>query len=68
MNTIFVHWKTSLAGLLSAVTVIVGVLMAQGITGGGAGKGTVVQLIGALAAGLTGLLAKDSTNPPQETK
>jgi len=56
---IWQHPKTSVAGLLIAVVTIAGVLGQQGITLGKAGSGTVVSLIGALAAALLGLLAKD---------
>ena len=53
------HPKTSVAGVLIALVTIAGVLSQQGITLGKAGTGTVVELAGALAAALLGLLAKD---------
>jgi hypothetical protein len=53
--------KTSVAGILIFATTVTGVLSQQGVTLGKAGTGTVVALIGALAAGLLGLLAKDSS-------
>jgi hypothetical protein len=59
ISNIWNHPKTSAAGLLIAVVTIAGVLSQQGITLGGAGTGTVVTLVGALASALLGLLAKD---------
>ncbi|MGC9157395.1 MAG: hypothetical protein ACP5FH_00285, partial [Terracidiphilus sp.] len=62
MNWISNIWnqpKTSIAGVLTAVVTIAGVLSQQGITLGHAGTGTVVALVGAVAAALLGLLAKD---------
>lgn len=61
---IWQHPKTSAAGLLIAIVTVAGVLGQQGITLGGAGKGSVVTLVGALASALLGLLAKD---PEAET-
>jgi hypothetical protein len=66
MNTISNIWnhpKTSAAGLLIAVVTIGGVLSQQGVTLGGAGTGTVVTLVSALASALLGLLAKDPSGP-----
>ncbi len=59
LSNIYIHWKTSLAGLLIGAITIVGVLSQQGITLGQAGTGTVVALIGGIAAALLGLLSKD---------
>jgi hypothetical protein len=53
------HPKTSLAGILLAMTTVLGVLQGQGISLGHAGTGTVVSLAGALATAMLGLLAKD---------
>jgi hypothetical protein len=53
------HPKTSLAGVLLAVTTMLGVLQQQGISLGHAGTGTVVSLVSALATAALGLLAKD---------
>jgi hypothetical protein len=59
LRNIWDHPRTSAAGLLIAVVTMAGVLSQQGITLGNVGTGTVVSLIGAIAAGLLGLLAKD---------
>jgi len=59
ISNIWNHPKTSAAGLLIAIVTIAGVLSQQSITLGAAGSGTVVTLIGAVAAALLGLLAKD---------
>jgi hypothetical protein len=59
VRNIWEHPRTSAAGLLIAIATIAGVLSQQGITLGAAGTGTVVSLVGALAAALLGLLAKD---------
>jgi hypothetical protein len=59
MRNVWEHPRTSAAGLLIAVVTMAGVLSQQGITLGGAGTGTVVSLVGAIAAALLGLLAKD---------
>ena len=56
-QNIWLHPKTSVAGLLIAVISIAGVLSQQGITLGTAGTGTIVALIGAIATALLGLLA-----------
>lgn len=53
------HPKTSLTGVLLAVTTVLGVLQQQGISLGHAGTGTVVSLASALATAMLGLLAKD---------
>ena len=53
------HPKTSAAGLLLALTTVLGVLQQQGISLGHAGTGTVVTLMSALATALLGLMAKD---------
>lgn len=67
-SNIWEHPKTSAAGLLIAVVTIAGVLSQQGITFGMAGKGTVVSLVGALAAALLGLLAKDPGTGTEGTR
>jgi hypothetical protein len=59
MRNIWEHPRTSGMGLLIAVVTMAGVLSQQGITLGTAGTGTVVSLVGAIAAALLGLLAKD---------
>jgi hypothetical protein len=53
------HPKTSVTGILTAAVIVAGVLSQQGITGGKAGSGTIVTLVGALATALLGMLAKD---------
>lgn len=57
------HPRTSAAGVLISLITVAGVLSQQGITLGHAGSGTVVTLIGALAAALLGLLARDPASP-----
>jgi len=59
LGNIWDHPRTSAAGLLIGIVTIAGALSQQGITLGSAGTGTVVSLIGAIAAALLGLLAKD---------
>lgn len=59
LRNVWDHPRTSAAGLLIAITTMAGVLSQQGITLGNVGTGTVVSLIGAIAAALLGLLAKD---------
>jgi hypothetical protein len=56
---IWLHPKTSVAGLLIAVVTVAGVLSQQGITLGTAGRGTMVALLSGLASALLGLLARD---------
>jgi hypothetical protein len=71
-SNIWKHPRTSIAGVLIAITTIAGVLTQHGITLGSIGTGTVVTLISALATALLGLLANDPTtsasakvpNPP----
>lgn len=58
-SNIWNHPRTSVSGLLIGVVTVIGVLSQQGITLGNAGRGTVVSLIGALAASLLGLFARD---------
>jgi hypothetical protein len=53
------HPKTSLVGILLAMTSVLGVLQGQGISLGHAGTGTVVSLVSAIATAMLGLLAKD---------
>lgn len=62
------HPRTSVAGLLIAVSSIAGVLSQQGITFGHAGTGTVVSLIAALATALLGLIARDPATNSFATK
>jgi hypothetical protein len=59
ISNIWNHPKTSFAGLLIAVITVAGVFSQQGVTLGTAGAGTVVSLVGAVAAALLGLLARD---------
>jgi hypothetical protein len=51
--------KTSAAGLLVALTAVLGVLQQQGVSLGHVGTGSVISLGSALAAAVLGLLAKD---------
>ncbi len=53
------HPRTSAAGLLLAVSTVVGVLQQQGVSLGHVGTGSVLSLASALATALLGLLAKD---------
>ncbi len=62
ISNIWIHPKTSAAGLLIAVVTIGGVLSQQGISLGTAGTGTVVTLVCAIASALLGLLAKDPSD------
>src|SRR5579862_8772080 len=59
LRNVWEHPRTSVAGLLIAIVTIAGVLSQQGITLGNAGSGTVVSVVGAMAAALLGLLARD---------
>lgn len=69
---IWLHPKTTAAGLLIAVVSIAGVLTQQGVTLGHAGSGTVASLAGAIASALLGLLARDPASsqaaPPTAQK
>jgi len=56
---IWIHPRTSVAGVLIAAVTVAGVLSRQGITLGTAGTGTIISLVGALGTALLGLLAKD---------
>ena len=51
--------KTSAAGLLLALTTVLGVLQQQGVSLGHVGAGSVISLGSALATAVLGLLAKD---------
>lgn len=51
--------KTSVTGVLLALTTVLGVLQQQGISLGHVGTGTVVALLSGLATALLGLVAKD---------
>ncbi len=51
--------KTTVAGLLLAMTTVLGVLQQQGIGLGHVGTGTVVALLSGLATAGLGLVAKD---------
>jgi len=64
ISNIWIHPRTSAAGLLIAAVTIAGVLTQQGITLGSAGTGTVVSLVSALATAFLGLLAKDPDPSP----
>ena len=64
LTNIWLHPRTSAAGLLIAIVNIGCVLARQGITLGHAGRGTVVALITGIASALLGLLARD----PQATR
>jgi hypothetical protein len=59
ISNIWLHPKTSAAGVLIGIVTITGVLTQQGITLGTVGGGTVVTLISGLAAALLGMLARD---------
>jgi hypothetical protein len=59
ISNIWVHWKTTVAGILLCTVTIAATLSGQGISLGKAGTGTVVTLIAALGTALLGLLAKD---------
>lgn len=59
LSNIWLHPKTSVAGVLIALATVAGVLSQQGVTLGKMGDGSVVAFIGALATALLGLLAKD---------
>jgi hypothetical protein len=66
-SNIWKHPKTSVAGLLIAVTSVAGVLAQQGVTLGKVGGGSVVGLAGAVATVLLNLLAKDPGSSSDET-
>ncbi len=53
------HPRTSAAGLLLAVSTVLGVLQQQGVSLGHVGTGSVLSLASALATALLGLMAKD---------
>jgi len=59
LRNVWEHPRTSVAGILIAIATISGVLAQQGVTLGNAGTGTVVSLVGAIAAALLGLMARD---------
>lgn len=59
LQNIWLHPKTSIAGLLIGIATVAGVLSQQGVTLGKAGTGTVVALVAAIATALLGLLARD---------
>jgi len=56
---IWKHPKTSATGVLIAISTVAGVLSQSGVTLGAAEPGTIVSLVGAAAAALLGLLARD---------
>jgi hypothetical protein len=69
LRNIWNHPRTSAAGLLIAIVTMAGVLSQQGITLGTVGTGTVVSLVGAIAAALLGLLARDpGTNTAESSQ
>jgi hypothetical protein len=59
MGRMIQHPKTSVAGVLLALTTVAGVLQQQGVSLGHVGTGTAVSLASALATAFLGLLAKD---------
>lgn len=61
---IWKHPKTSITGLLIAVSTVAGILSQQGVAIGHIGAGTVVTLAGSLATALLGLVARDPAQPP----
>lgn len=63
MANIWKHPKTSITGVLIAVSTVASVLSQQGVSFGHAGSGTVVTLAGSLATALLGLLARDPAQP-----
>jgi hypothetical protein len=65
LSNIWLHPKTTVAGLLIAIVTVASVLSQQGITLGTAGTGTWVGLASALATAFLGLLAKDPDAPTQ---
>ncbi|MFZ0394233.1 MAG: hypothetical protein WCF17_01415 [Terracidiphilus sp.] len=67
LSNIWLHPRTSVAGLLIATLTISGILSQQGVTLGRAGTGTVVSLVAALATAFLGLLARDPTQPVPAT-
>jgi hypothetical protein len=60
---IWQHPRTSVTGILIAVSTVAGVLSQHGVSFGHAGAGTVVTLAGSLATALLGLLARDPAQP-----
>ncbi len=61
-KNIWVHPKTSIAGVLIAISTILSVCMTQHVTLGHAGTGTVVELLSAICTALLGLVAKDPSS------
>lgn len=53
------HPKTSITGVLIAISTVAGILSQQGIGFGHVGAGTAVTLVGSLATAFLGLLARD---------
>lgn len=64
LSNIWLHPKTTIAGILIAAATIAGVLSQQGISLGTAGTGTVVTLVAGICTALLGLLAKDPSTAP----
>lgn len=60
------HPKTSVTGVLIAVSTVAAVLSQQGVTLGHVGSGTVLTLAGSLATALLGLLARDPAPPANQ--
>ena len=60
---IWKHPKTSITGVLIAISTVAGILSQQGVAIGHVGTGTVVTLAGSLATALLGLLARDPVKP-----
>lgn len=59
LSNIIQHPKTTLLGIITLLTTVLPVLIAQGVTLGHAGTGSVVQLIGGVLGALSLALAKD---------
>jgi hypothetical protein len=66
-SNIWNHPKTSAAGVLTGILIVVGVFSQQGITLGNIGTGSVITLIGALATAFLGLLSRDPSPTAAES-
>lgn len=67
LENVWKHPRTTVTGVLIAVTTVAGVLAQGGVTLGQVGGGNVVTLAGALAAALLGLLARDPNGKTPES-
>ncbi|MGB9407789.1 MAG: hypothetical protein WCA89_09640 [Terracidiphilus sp.] len=67
-ENLWLHPKTTIAGLILGLLAIAPVLAGQGITLGKAGTGTVLNLVVGLGTVILGLLAKDPSAPTQSDK